>query len=286
VGGLRAWVFKQNSELTSRPLSSATKYYAATSECKFAKRWRVAKAVAGMGVAAVAGSELATLQAPSSSNDAKQLRRVRLRAHRLATPPRRACLRRACLRLRHACTIVSSHVVSARVKRAAPLAPRCHRPACLPARCAAACDSATSRLLEPATLRHPVTLCDSAPTPSVLRSRRPTRTACHLSPPTRGEPSQSFPVPCSAEATSQTLNYQGRRLAFATTRLPRSHRKLSQLPLPAPAPARLSLRLIVPFTHPYTTSAKVTRHSTVDASTMACDVRRRRRRPRPEARAT
>ena len=61
------------------------------------------------------------------------------------------------------------------------------------------CDSATSRLLEPATLRHPVTLCDSAPTPSVLRSRRPTRTACHLSPPTRGEPSQSFPAPCSAE---------------------------------------------------------------------------------------
>eukprot|EP00964_Phaeocystis_antarctica_P016715 scaffold9194_cov65-Phaeocystis_antarctica.AAC.1 len=28
------------------------------------------------------------------------------------------------------------------------------------------------------------TVCDSAPTPSVLRSRRPTHTACHLSPPT------------------------------------------------------------------------------------------------------
>ena len=153
--------------------------------------------------------------------------------------------------------------------------------------CAMCCDSATLRdssdLPPCATF---ATLCDSAPTPSVLRSRRPIRTACHLSPHTRGEPSQSFPAPCSAEATSQTLNYQGRRLAFATTRLPRSHRKLSQLPLPAPAPARLSLRLIVPFTHPYTTSAKVTRHSTVDASTMACDVRRRRRRPRPEARAT
>ena len=32
--------------------------------------------------------------------------------------------------------------------------------------CAKRCDTAPSRLLEPATLRHPVTLCDSAPMPS------------------------------------------------------------------------------------------------------------------------
>ena len=38
-GGSESMVFKQNSELTSRPLSSATKYYTATSECKSAKRW-------------------------------------------------------------------------------------------------------------------------------------------------------------------------------------------------------------------------------------------------------
>ena len=79
--------------------------------------------------------------------------------------------------------------------------------------CAMLCNSAPSRLLEPATLRHPVTLFDSAPTRSVLRSRRPTRTACHLSPPTRGEPSQSFPAPsCSAE-TSDFPNSQPPRSA-------------------------------------------------------------------------
>ena len=45
--------------------------------------------------------------------------------------------------------------------------------------------------------------------------------ACHLSPPTRGEPSQSFPAPCSAERDfPNSLNYQGLRPAFATTRLP------------------------------------------------------------------
>ena len=39
----------------------------------------------------------------------------------------------------------------------------------------------------------------------------PTRTACHLSPPTRGEPSQSFPAPsCSAESD------------FPNSQLPRS----------------------------------------------------------------
>ena len=57
---------------------------------------------------------------------------------------RRACLRHACLRhacLRHAylrdASIVSSHIPSTRVKHATPLAPRRHRPACLPAQCAA-----------------------------------------------------------------------------------------------------------------------------------------------------
>ena len=64
-------------------------------------------------------------------------------------------------------------------------------------------------------------------------------------------------------ATSQTLNYQGLRLAFATTWLPRSHRTLSLgYPCLHLRPClqlrpRFPLRLITPFTHPYTTSAKV-----------------------------
>ena len=35
---------------------------------------------------------------------------------------------------------------------------------------------------------HPATLCNSTPTPSVLRSGRPTRMACHFSPPTVANP--------------------------------------------------------------------------------------------------
>ena len=142
---------------------------------------------------------------------------------------RHGCLRQGCLRhgcLRHAClrdachaSIVSPHVVSARVKRAAPLAPRRQRPACLPAQSAAPPRPRDSSNLPPCATF--ATLCDSAPTPSVLRSRRPTRMACHLSPPSRGEPSQSFPTPCSAERDfPNSLNYQGLRPAFATTRLP------------------------------------------------------------------
>ena len=70
----------------------------------------------------------------------------------------------------------------------------------LPA-CAMPCNSAPSRLLDPAILRHPVTLCDSAPTPR-----------CHLSPPTRGAPSKSFPASsCSAETSD-----------FPNSQLPRS----------------------------------------------------------------
>ena len=121
-----------------------------------------------------------------------------LRAHRAATYATSACAVPACAclpapRLPARChaTIVSSHVVSARVKRAGPVS-AATQPACLrdvlrlrdPA-----------RLLGQATLCHPATLCDSAPTPSVLRSRRTARMACHLSPPTRGEPSQSSPTP-------------------------------------------------------------------------------------------
>ena len=74
-----------------------------------------------------------------------------------------------------------------------------YRPACLPARCAA-----PPRPRDSSNLRHPVTLFDSAP--------RPTRTACHLSPPTRGDGSQSFPAPsCSAETSD-----------FPNSQLPRS----------------------------------------------------------------
>ena len=206
------------------------------------------------------------------------------RAHRAA---RHACLRHACLRhacLRHACyaTIVSSHIVSARVPRAIPSVPRCRRPACLPARRAAtprprgSSNLPSSATLRPCATLHPRLQCSAVGGPHAWRAISALSPVAYpLSPPP--------PPHAPQRATSQTLNYQGRRLAFATTRLPRSHRKLSQLPLPAPAPARLSLRLIVPFTHPYTNCAKVT---TDDASTTACDVRRRRRRPRPDARAT
>ena len=116
----------------------------------------------------------------------------------------------------------------------APRMPRLHRltarrirtrEACRPASttpptpsllaCAKRCPRDSSNLPPCATL---ATLCDSAPTPSVLRSRRPTRMACHLSPPSRGEPSQSFPAPCSAERDfPNSPNYQGLRPAFATT---------------------------------------------------------------------
>ena len=97
---------------------------------------------------------------------------------------------------------------------AGPEAPRRQRPACLPAQSAAPPRPRDSYLPPCATS----TLCDSAPTPSVLRSRRPTRMACHLSPPSRGEPSQSFPAPCSAERDfPNSPNYQGLRPAFATT---------------------------------------------------------------------
>ena len=47
-----------------------------------------------------------------------------------ANPPRR-CLPAPCLPAPCHATIVASHVVSARVPRAVPLAPRRHRPACL-----------------------------------------------------------------------------------------------------------------------------------------------------------
>jgi len=135
---------------------------------------------------------------PASANHdttpTHQVRRVRLRAHRAARRAylRHGCLRHACLRhacLRHAClrdachtSIVSSHVASARVKRAAPLVPRHHRPACLPAQSAATPRPRDSSNMPPCATF--ATVCDSAPTPSVLRSRRPTHTACHLSPPT------------------------------------------------------------------------------------------------------
>ena len=81
-----------------------------------------------------------------------QVRRVRLRAHRATRHAclRQACLRHACLRLppraclRDAChaTIVSSHVVSARVKRAGPVS--ASPPSSLLA-CAIRCDAAIPR---------------------------------------------------------------------------------------------------------------------------------------------
>ena len=165
---------------------------------------------------------------------------------------RQACLRQACLRhgcLRDAChtSIVSSHVVSARMKRAAPLAPRRLRPACLPAQSAATPRPSDSSNLPPCATF--ATLSDSAPTPSVLRSRRPTHTACHISPATRGEASQSFPAPpMLRRKTSQTLNYQSRRQAFKKHGCPVRIARCPSRPCLHLRP-RLPLRLIVPSTY-------------------------------------
>ena len=117
--------------------------------------------------------ELATFISDSLISDTTptQVRHVHLKAHRAARHAclRHACLRHACLRLaclrhaclrhaclRHAChvTIVSSHIVSARVKRAGPAS---HAATAQPA-----CLRDTLRLRNPATPRtcHPVPPCD------------------------------------------------------------------------------------------------------------------------------
>ena len=153
-------------------------------------------------------------------------RRVHLRAHRAS---RRACLGHACLGhacLRHAClrhtylrdarhaTIVSSHVVSARVKRAAPLVPRRRHPACLPARYALRYRLRDRpRLLDPATLRpcDPVRLCTyafSAPQEAAHTHGVPSQPSHPWLNPLSPSPSPHAPQKL---ATSQTLNYQGRR---------------------------------------------------------------------------
>ena len=168
-------------------------------------------------------------------------RRVHLRAHRAS---RQACLGHACLPacLRHTClreaachaTIVSSHVVSAHVKRAAPLVPRRHHPACLPVRdmrCDMRCDLDSANPRDSSNLRHcdPVTLCDSAPTPSVLRRRRPTRMACHLSPPTRGSTLSVLPHPLmlGRKRLPKLSNTKVGAKPSPQHDCPRSHRTLS-----------------------------------------------------------
>ena len=203
--------------------------------CKFNKWYNPRSQPSQNGVVSFVRSRRRRLPVHHSSAQ-HQVRHKSLRGHRAARHAclRHACLRHACLRracLRHACLrYARCHRLiarrSARVKRAGPLTPRRRPPPSLPARCAAT--PRPARLLGPATLRHPVTLCHSAPTPSVLRSRWPTRTACHLSPSARGSTLPVLPRPLVLRriATSQTLNYQGRRPAFATTWLPRSHRTL------------------------------------------------------------
>ena len=140
-------------------------------------------------------------------------------SHPIRCPPARAmaaCPHHACLhdpsRLRDACPLSTSYPHALSVP--APLVPRRHRPAWLPARDAL-------QLRDPATPRtcHPVPPCDpdSAPTVLALRSRRAARMACHLSPPTPADALSPSPPPhATQKATSQTLNYQGRRPAFAT----------------------------------------------------------------------
>ena len=171
---------------------------------------------------------LPTPRLPAPRLPAPRLPAPRLLAPRLPAPrlpaPR---LLAPCLPAMPACAMPCHHrLIAHRIRtRAAchPVSASLPPPSLLA--CATRCDSSTPRLLEPAIQCHLATLCDSAPTPSVLRSRRPTRMACHLSPLTRGLPSQSSPTPsCSAE--SDFPNSQGQRPAFATTRLPR-HRLLS-----------------------------------------------------------
>ena len=94
-----------------------------------------------------------------------------------------------------------------------PVPPESRPPAgaspCLLA-CAMRCDSATSRLLEPATLRHlrPCGLCTYALSAPQQAAHTAWRAISAL--PSRGEPSQSFPAPCSAESD------------FPNSQLPRS----------------------------------------------------------------
>ena len=146
-----------------------------------------------------------------------QVRRVRLRAHRAA--------RRACLRATPAYA-TPAHATPACAMPTKP--PSSHRPnshalAChlVSATAQPACLRDALRLRDTATPRtcHPVPPCDpdSAPTVLALRSRRAARMACHLSPPTPADALSPSPPPhATQKATSQTLNYQGRRPAFAT----------------------------------------------------------------------
>ena len=108
-------------------------------------------------------------------------------------------------------SIVSSHVVSARVKRAAPLVPR-HHPACLPARYALRYALRSRlreppRLLEPATLRpcDPVRLCTyafTAPQEAAHSHSVPSQPSHPWLNPLSPPPSPHTPQ----KATSQTLN--------------------------------------------------------------------------------
>ena len=102
----------------------------------------------------------------SDNTTPTQVRHMSLRVHRAARHAclRHACLRHACLRLACLRDVLPCHhrlVVSARVKRAGPASATPPPPSLLA--CAIRCDSSTPQLLNPATL------CDSAPTPSVLR---------------------------------------------------------------------------------------------------------------------
>ena len=156
------------------------------------------------------------VSSPLSSDTSPSTRRQprcaggRLRAHRAA---RRACLRAMPAQATPACAMPAKP-------------PSSHRPnshACHPVSATAqpACLRDALRLRDTATPRtcHPVPPCDpdSAPTVSALRSRRAARMACHLSPPTPADALSPSPPPhATQKATSQTLNYQGRRPAFAT----------------------------------------------------------------------
>jgi len=161
-------------------------------------------------------------------------RRVHLRAHRAS---RQACLGHACLPacLRHTClreaacnaTIVSSHVVSAHVRACRPVSATPPSPSLLACARYALRYALRSRLREPPRLLEPATLRPCDPVRLCTYAFSAPQEAAH----THGMPSQPShpwlnplsppPSPHARQkATSQTLKHQGRRQAFATTRLP------------------------------------------------------------------
>ena len=168
---------------------------------------------------------------PGPPRLAPRLPRPRLPTPRLPAPrlPARCHLPARCPPCHH-------RLIARRIRaRAAPLVP-CRHHACLPARYALRY-ALRYRLRESSNLRpcDPVTLCDSAPTHSVLRRRRPTRKACHLSPPTRGSTLSVLPLPLMLRRERLSKLSNTKVGAKPSPQHDCPVRCRSQPPLPAPA---------------------------------------------------